>query len=152
MVKVHTVDYNLVLQYQPQGYLASCFHGLLKLYFSPKHLTNFLSNHILPWLGKIFKFMVPKLLENAFANQKIESSHFDTCLLGKTLTQVLVITTQAEGNYFERTVKVTKIKLVQVLATSLDKSHHLYILHIFDYCFAIPYLDSNMLKSRNSLT
>ena len=56
--------------------------------------------------------MVPKLLENAFANQKIESSHFDECLLGKTLTQVLIITTQAEGNYFERTEKVTKIKLV----------------------------------------
>ena len=40
--------------------------------------------------------------------KKIESSHFHSYLLDKTFPQVLIITTQAEGNYPERAEKVTK--------------------------------------------
>ena len=36
--------------------------------------------------------MVFRLLENAFASQKIESGHFYSCPTGKTLPQVLIIT------------------------------------------------------------
>ena len=61
-----------------------------------------------------------------------------------------ITTAQAEGNYAEGDKKVTKMKLVRVWIT--DKSHHLCILHIFLYCFAICNLDSNMLKSISSLT
>ena len=43
-----------------------------------------------PWLWKNFKFMVFKLLENAFESQNIESRHFHPYLPpDKTLLQVL---------------------------------------------------------------
>ena len=49
----------------------------LGLYLSPEHLLNLLSSlFITPWLGETFKLMVFRLLENAYASQKIESSHF----------------------------------------------------------------------------
>ena len=67
-------------------------------YLSQESLFNFLWNlYILPWLWEIFKFMVLKLLENAFASQKIATS------LPK---KVLIITpkqreiTQLAGQYF----------------------------------------------------
>ena len=34
--------------------------------------------------------------------------------------------------------KMTKIKLVRVLATIFVKSYHLYNLHFFGFCFAVP--------------
>ena len=48
--------------------------------------------YIASWLGNNFKFMVFRLLKNAFASQKIESRHFNSCPLGKTLPKVLIIT------------------------------------------------------------
>ena len=61
----------------------------LTVFHLSKHLLNFLSDlYIPPWLGKIFKFMVFRFLENAIAGQKIESNHFNffySCLLSKTL-------------------------------------------------------------------
>ena len=42
-----------------------------------------------------------------------------------------------ERNY-ERDEKVTKIKLVRVLVTSFNKSHHLCTFDIFGYCFVVP--------------
>ena len=39
---------------------------------------------------------------------------------------------------YERAEKVTKIKLVRVLVTSFNKSHHLCIFDIFGYCFVVP--------------
>ena len=55
----------------------SCFPDIkLKVTFLCD-LPNFLSNPYIPvWLGIIFKFMVLKSLENAFASQEIESTHF----------------------------------------------------------------------------
>ena len=49
----------------------SYFYRLLKLYLSPEFLLSFLANLCIPlWLGNIFKFMIPKLLENTFTSQK----------------------------------------------------------------------------------
>ena len=56
----------LILQDQPQGYILSYFYKLLGLYFSPECLLNFLSIfYITPCVGKPFKFMVFKFLDNA---------------------------------------------------------------------------------------
>ena len=88
-------------------------------------------------LGGNFQIYSVLLLDNILASPKIESSHLYSCLTGKTLPKT-IITTQAEGNYSERTEKVTKVKLVKVVVTSFDKSHHLCTLHFFVYCFAIP--------------
>ena len=55
-----------ILQDQPQGYILSYFYKLLGLYFSPECLLNFLSIfYITPCMGKSFKFMVFKFLDNA---------------------------------------------------------------------------------------
>lgn len=44
-------------------------------------LLNILSNlHISPWSGKIIKFIVSRLLENAFASQNIESKYALLCI------------------------------------------------------------------------
>ena len=52
----------------------------LKLYLFLEYLLNFHSNlYIPPWLWKIFKFMVFRLLEKTFVGQKIWSSHFYSC-------------------------------------------------------------------------
>ena len=60
--------------------------------------------HIPPWLRKDFRFMVFRLLENAFASQNIESSHSHPCpLSGKTLLQVLLITTGFNSNSIHHT-------------------------------------------------
>ena len=53
---------------------------LLGLYFSTESLFNFLWNIYIPqWLGKVFKFMISRLLENAFVREKTESRHFYSC-------------------------------------------------------------------------
>ena len=49
-------------------------------------------------VGKVFKFMVLRLLENTFASQKIEFSYFYSPPF-KTLPLVLNITSQAEQKY-----------------------------------------------------
>ena len=47
------------------------------LYLSPGYLSNFHSElYIPPWLGKIFKFMLFSLLENAFMRQKLNLDIF----------------------------------------------------------------------------
>ena len=50
-------------------------------YLSLECLLIFLSNlYILQWLEKSFKFMVFRLLKNAFSSQKIKSRQFYSCL------------------------------------------------------------------------
>ena len=73
----------LVLQDQRQGYIFvdTSFIFLqphsLQIYLNLEILLNFLSKlYIPPWLGKIFKFLVFKLLEDAFASHKIGSGIF----------------------------------------------------------------------------
>ena len=52
----------------------------ISIYLSPEYLSNFLSElYTRLWLGKIFRFMLLRLLGNAFATQKIESRHFYSC-------------------------------------------------------------------------
>ena len=55
-------------------------------------------------------------------------------ICGDSLINSCITTIQAEGNYTEEDEKLSKIKLVQVLVTSADKSHHLCIPSSF-YCF-----------------
>ena len=78
MVNEHIVDYHL----SPSGikpkdtppHISTDSSGV---YLSPEYLLNFFSNVYIPrWLGKIFKFVVLRPLENAFVCQKIESVHF----------------------------------------------------------------------------
>ena len=101
-----------------------------------------------PW--KSFKFMVLRLLKETFVSRKIESFHF--C----SFPQVKRSPRQKEITHFTRTVfsenlfppqaergedygaeKMTKIKLVIVLVTSIDKFHHLCSLYMFDFCFVV---------------
>ena len=41
-------------------------------------------------------------------------------------------------HYYERAETVTIIKLVKILVTSFDKSHHLCTLYIVGHCFDVP--------------
>ena len=72
MINKHTVDYHP----SPSG-LASRIHPLKflwtpQVFISPDYLLNFFSDLYVPiWLGKIFKFMVLRLLENAFVSQNL---------------------------------------------------------------------------------
>ena len=166
------MKFSSVLQLPP--YTLSYFSQLLRGLSLSKIFVEFLSDlYITLCFGKIFKVMVLKVLENAFVIQNIESIHFYSCPQA-TLPQVLIITprqkeinhfTQAaffenlspfrrkgvgEGNYGVK--KITKIKLVKVLATSFLKSHRLGTLYLFGFCFVVPYLDSSMLKCEGSLT
>ena len=50
----------------------------MKCYFKPIYIS--------PWLYKIFKSMIFRLLEKAFATQKIESRHFYSCPQEKNFT------------------------------------------------------------------
>ena len=88
--------------------------------------------------GVDFQIDVVQITGKCICEPKNDFSHFCSCLQGKTLLQVLITTTQTEGNYSEKAKKVTKIKLVRLLATSFDKSHHLCTLHIFACYFALP--------------
>ena len=68
--------------------------------FSPEYFLIFFSNlYIAKWLQKSFKFMVSRLLENAFASQKIESVHFFLCPQAKISPRFLLLPIQARGNY-----------------------------------------------------
>ena len=77
MVNEHTVDYH-----PSPSELTSRIYPLIFLWtpegFIPlEYFLNFFSNlYIPPWLGKSFKFMVLRLMENAFVTQNIESVHF----------------------------------------------------------------------------
>ena len=56
----------------------------LRLHLSQQFLVNFQSNqYIPPWLGKTFKFMVFRLLENSFRGHRIEFMYFYFCKLAK---------------------------------------------------------------------
>ena len=46
-----------------------------------------------------FEFVVFRLMENAFASEKIESRHFTSSLYSGKTFQVLIITPQAKGDY-----------------------------------------------------
>ena len=103
----------------------------LGFYFS-RTFVKFSSKRVCPNMAGVFQ-----ITGKCICEPKNDSSHFCSCLQGKTLLQVLIATTQTEGNYSEEAKKVTKIKLVR-LVTSFDKSHHLCTLHIFACSFALP--------------
>ena len=65
------VDYHPSPSEYPLKHTSSdIFTNSLRLYISPEYLLNCLTNLYIPLrLGEIFKFMVFRLLENAFASQ-----------------------------------------------------------------------------------
>ena len=73
MINKHTVDYHsspfrINLKDTP----SQISMDSLGVYLSPDYLLNFFSDLYVPmWLGKIFKFMVLRLLENAFVSQNL---------------------------------------------------------------------------------
>ena len=72
----------------------------LEFYLSQEFLLDFLSNlNIPPWLGKIFKLMLFRLLENAFASQTFESIHFYSCPSPGKTSHILIFTPKEEENY-----------------------------------------------------
>ena len=93
IVNKHTVDYH-----PSSSEFTSRIHPLIFLWtlkgfiFSPECFLNFFSNlYFVPWQWKSFKFMVLRLLENAFVSQKVES--FLLMSLSTNLPQVLIIAT-----------------------------------------------------------
>ena len=77
MVNVHNDNYYPSLsELSPRIHLLK-FLWIPRGFISPEYFLNFFSNLcIVPWLRKCFKFMVLRLLENAFVSQKFESVHF----------------------------------------------------------------------------
>ena len=108
------------------------------------------------WLGNIFKFMVLRLLENAFVSQKIESVRFYLCPISKNVPQALIITTPGRRKltispkkrflYFSsvereedyEAEKMTKIKLTRLSVTGFDKFYHFCNHCIFGFCSVVP--------------
>ena len=105
--------------------------------------------YITPCFEKIFKFMVLRLLTNAFVIQNIESIHFHLCSQATLLSGRMKLkislwqyflkfhfhSAERGGDY--RAVKMTKIKLVRVLATPALHPSLFFIsfLYIFYFCF-----------------
>ena len=89
MVSEYSVDYNPC----PEGFILSCITTPWR-FISLQNFYWFLSSkaYFPSWLAKIFNFMF-RLLENAFASQKVKSRHF--CYV----PQVLIITPEAEGDH-----------------------------------------------------
>ena len=81
IVNKHTLD-----NHPSPSELALWIHPLIFLrtsegFISPEYFLNFFQNlYIIAWLQKSFKFMLLRLLENTFLNQKIETVHFYSCL------------------------------------------------------------------------
>ena len=76
-----------------------------------------------------------RLLEKAFASQKIKSGHFYSCPPRKTITQVLIITPLAEGIY-----SFPKVEFFQNLFPSMDGilNDTLSYIHLQVNVFDIP--------------
>ena len=73
---------------------------LLGVYILSRIFLNVFANlHIAPWLQKILKFMVLRLLENAFVSQKIQFVHFYLCPEAKISPRFLSLQLQAGGNF-----------------------------------------------------
>ena len=93
MVNDHSVNYHpnlsgLISQIDPLKFLWIHYR-----FISLRIFVEFFSNLYIPLLlGKIFKFMVFRSLENAFLSQKIGSIHCYWCPPSKTFPQVLIIT------------------------------------------------------------
>ena len=166
MINKHTVDYHpsplrltstihpLIILWTREGFTDPSKYWRKNENVELKYkMLSFFSKPYLTIIGKILKFILFRLLENAFVSQKIESIHFYSWppppLPAKLSTRFLsyynsprqnflkIVRGKGGGNY-ERCEEVTKIKLLRVLVTSFDKSHHLFTLYIFGYCFAVP--------------
>ena len=100
--------------------------------------------------GEYFKFKVFRLLENASVSQKLISIHFYTCPWAFLHTPPGSYHNPAgrenysfpPGSIFENLFFCSREReketIVRVLVINSDKSHHLYTLQIFGYCFAAP--------------
>ena len=100
IVNKYTVDYHA-----SPSELTSRTHPLIfpwtpRVLYSLQNILNFFSNlYIAPWLQKMLKFMVFRLLENAFVSQKIESVHFYLYPQAKISPKFLLLPLQAGGNF-----------------------------------------------------
>ena len=98
----HIVDYHP----SPTG-LTSRIHPFIFLWtpnesISPESFLTFFSNlYIPPWLRKIFKFIVLRLLENEFVCQKTKSITFYSCPQAKTLPRFLSSPTRQKEIIFQ---------------------------------------------------
>ena len=100
----------------------SYIYGLLRALSFQNICWIFLSNlYISPWLGKNFKFMIFRSLENTFASQKIESNHFYSCFQCKTHPQVLIITTRQREITLRELKKWPKLHLKSFISLSLKQ-------------------------------
>ena len=160
MVNEHTVDYH-----PSPSELTSRIYPLIFLWtpegFIPlEYFLNFFSNlYIPPWLGKSFKFMVLRLMENTFVTQNIESVHFYLWPLTKFSLRFPLLhppssqkkITPSPNKIFWKSIfspaesgerlwswKLTSIKSTRVLVTSFNKFHNLCNLYIFASCFVVP--------------
>ena len=122
-------------------------------------MLSFFSKPYLTIIGKILKFILFRLLENAFLSQNIESIHFYSCSPpppAKLSTRFLsynsprqnflkIVRGEGGGNY-ERCEEVTKIKLLrywsQVLINPTIFLPFTFLVTVLLY----HSLDSSMLK------
>ena len=165
MVNEHTADYHsnpseLTSRIHPQIFLWTS-----KGFISPECFLNFFSSlYDPPWLWESFNL---RLLESTFVSQKIG---FLLMLPSKTFPQVLIITTQAEGNFLfppkiypplppypqesgGRIMELTKWPKLnlqeywsQVLINSTSFATFTYLI-----CFLCHNLDSSMLKCEGKM-
>ena len=103
LAKEHSVVYHISpLELTSRRHLL-IFLWTPKGFISAEYFLNFFSNWYIPIrLWKKIKFVVLRLLENTFVSQKKKKKLICIFLLmlpSKTLTQVLIITHQAEGNF-----------------------------------------------------
>ena len=161
MVNKHNVDYHpsplrltshpLIILWTREGFTDPSKYWRKNENVELKYkMLSFFSKPYLTIIGKILKFILFRLLENVFVSQKIESTHFYSWPPPPPTQQsspsyynsprqsfLKIVRGEGEGNY-ERCEEVTKIKLLRALVASFDKSHHLFTLYIFGYCFAVP--------------
>ena len=96
---------NIVLIYHPilsglPARIHLIFPQLFIAFSLPRIFVEFSLKPVYPTMvGKVFNFIVFRLLEDAFITQKIASRILYSCPPGKVLSQVPIITHQAEGNY-----------------------------------------------------
>ena len=75
-VNCHTSPSGLTLRIQPLSYFSGFLWGLSL----SRIFDEFVLKHVYPtMIGKIFKFMVLRLLDNVFVSEKIKSINFYSC-------------------------------------------------------------------------
>ena len=158
MENKHTLDYRSSPSELTSRIQRLIFLWTPKGFISPEYFLNFFSNLYIPaWLPKTFKFMVLRLLENTFENQKIESVHFLSYFRANPHPSPSFLSSpiQTEKNHlFPRNNVFFKIyfpqqkggggscmdlkKFPSVMVTSFDKFHNFCNVYVFGFFFVLP--------------